>query len=131
WSIPTTWTSRRRGSLAFFNSQIPAAWARLSMSRTPGITGAPGKWPSKNSSEPVTLLIATNRPPGSCSTTRSTSTNGYWVGIWRTRPAMSIAGWAEDGDSTYGCGVGVGVGLGAGAAGADAGGAAAAGRGAA
>jgi hypothetical protein len=44
------------------SSQMPAAWARLSMSSTPGITGAPGKWPSKNSSDPVTFLSATSRP---------------------------------------------------------------------
>ena len=54
------------------------------------MTGAPGKWPSKNSSEPVTFLMATRRPAGSCSSTRSTSTNGYWVGICRMRPAMSM-----------------------------------------
>src|SRR5207249_1999749 len=105
-----------------------------------------------NSSEPVTFLIATSRPAGSCSTTRSTSTNGYWVGIWRTRPATSIPGRADGASGapgpfgcaslveiasrsrdTYCCGLGVGVGLGAGAgaAGAAADGVAAAGLGAA
>ena len=62
-SMPTTWTSRRRGSGASLSSQMPAAWASPSMSSTPGITGAPGKWPSKNSSDPVTFLMAT-MPPG-------------------------------------------------------------------
>ena len=68
-------------------ARCPAAWARLSMSSTPGITGAPGKWPSKNSSEPVTFLMATSRPAGSCSSTRSTSTNGYWRGDLADEPA--------------------------------------------
>ena len=80
-----------RGPAASWSSQMPAAWARLSMSSTPGITGAPGKWPSKNSSEPVTFLMATSRPAGSCSSTRSTRTKGYWLGIWRTRRPMSMA----------------------------------------
>ena len=39
---------------------------------TPGMIGFPGKWPWKNGSLPLTLLIATMRCPSSISSTRST-----------------------------------------------------------
>jgi len=35
---------------AVVSSQIPAAWARDSRIRTPGMTGWDGKWPAKKSS---------------------------------------------------------------------------------
>ena len=53
------------------------------------MTGWDGKWPAKKSSAPVTFFAATSLPAGSCSTMRSTSTNGYWVGIWRTSRPIS------------------------------------------
>src|SRR5262249_21019387 len=90
-STPTIWISTSRGSFDSLRSHTPAAWARLSMISTPGITGSPGKWPAKKSSEPVTFFVATSPSFGSCSSTRSSSTNGYWLGIRRTSDAMSIA----------------------------------------
>ncbi len=53
-----------------------ATCASVSIMSTPGISGAPGKCPWKNSSETVTFLYATTRRPGSCSATTSTSADG-------------------------------------------------------
>ena len=58
------------------SSSTAAAWTKVSIIKTPGITGLPGKWPWKNSSLTVTFLTATRRAPGSCSTTSSSSTEG-------------------------------------------------------
>ena len=88
-SKPTTRISSARGSGAAFSRKIPAAWASDSRMRTPGITGCPGKWPAKKSSAPVTFLKATSRPSRSCSTMRSTRTNGYWVGSCLTSRPIS------------------------------------------
>ena len=43
-----------------------------STTSTPGITGCPGKCPTKKSSLPVTFLVARRPDPGSCASTRST-----------------------------------------------------------
>ena len=43
---------------------------------TPGISGAPGKCPWKNSSLTVTFLTATKRTPGSCSVMASIRNDG-------------------------------------------------------
>src|SRR5262249_24889470 len=69
-----------------------------------GITGVPGKCPSKNSSVPVTFFKATSPPRGSCSRTRSTSTKGYWFGICRIRLPMSIIASARRGRASHGDG---------------------------
>jgi hypothetical protein len=70
------------------SSQMPAAWARPSAAASPA-SRAPREM-ALEEPDPVTFLMATRRPAGSCSSTRSTRTNGYWVGICRMRPAMSM-----------------------------------------
>ena len=57
-------------------SRMVATCASVSIIRTPGISGAPGKCPWKKSSLTVTFLTATIRRPGSCSVTASTSGDG-------------------------------------------------------
>src|SRR5579872_200974 len=72
---------------------MPATCAIDSMSRTPGITETPGKWPWKNGSFTVTFLMPTARLPGSSSTTLSTRRNGYRCGNTvriRSLPSESI-----------------------------------------
>jgi len=57
-------------------SSIPPTCAIASTINTPGITGCPGKCPSKNGSFIVTFLMPTIRFRGSISRIRSTSKNG-------------------------------------------------------
>ena len=67
---------RVRPGLSGCVSRIVATCASVSIMSTPGISGAPGKCPWKNSSLTVTFLTATTRRPGSCSVTASTSGDG-------------------------------------------------------
>ena len=62
------------------------------------------------------VLDGHERPAGSCSSTRSTSTNGYWLGIWRISRAMSMAALmraagspGRDRAPAHGVGAGAGV----------------------
>ena len=79
-----TWRCRRRaGRRAPTGGRSPARVSRMvatcasvSIISTPGISGAPGKCPWKNSSLTVTFLTATTRRPGSCSVIASTSGDG-------------------------------------------------------
>ena len=58
------------------NARSAHACASASRISTPGITGLPGKCPTKNGSFIVTPFQATSRTPGSTATTRSTRRNG-------------------------------------------------------
>ena len=69
---------------------MPAAWASALEDQHPRHHRLrPGSGRRRSPRAPVTFLAATRRPAGSCSRMRSTSTNGYWVGIWRTRRPIS------------------------------------------
>ncbi len=59
---------------------MAAACASASITSTPGITGKPGKWPGKNGSFIVTFFSARISLPGSHTSTRSSSKNGYRCG---------------------------------------------------
>ena len=79
-----TWRCRRRAGrpwppspAASCISSTVATCASVSIIRTPGISGSPGKCPWKKSSFTVTFLTATMRRPGSSSVTASTSGDGY------------------------------------------------------
>ena len=71
---PAGGTSRRRsrrrgsrrcaGSVDVLEQPDPRGLGQALHEQHPGMTGAPGKWPWKNSSDPVTLLMATRPPAG-------------------------------------------------------------------
>ena len=73
-SAPQASTGGRRA--ISLNTMRPAAWAIISICKTPGITGYPGKCPWKKGSFIVTFLMATKCLPPSVSRTRSTRRKG-------------------------------------------------------
>ena len=66
----------RRPAGCWSSSRTVEACASASIISTPGMSGAPGKWPWKNSSLTVTFLAATRRRPGSCCSTTSSRYDG-------------------------------------------------------
>src|SRR5512140_211507 len=78
-SIPVKYAIRFPPPIAL-SARIPPVCARASTIRTPGMIGCPGKCPWKNGSLIVTFLMPTILFPGSNSTIRSTSRNGYRCG---------------------------------------------------
>ena len=56
--------------------------------RTPGMTGRPGKCPARYHSSARTILRATQRTPGSSSSTSSTRRNGSRCGMIASIPSL-------------------------------------------
>src|SRR5450756_313754 len=77
-----------------------AVWASASTMSTPGITGLPGKCPANQKSSSRNVRAATQRTPGSSSSTSSTSRNGGRCGsssrIW-SRSSFTAASAPETG----------------------------------
>mmetsp|Transcript_4519 Transcript_4519/g.16199 ORF Transcript_4519/g.16199 Transcript_4519/m.16199 type:complete len:204 (-) Transcript_4519:37-648(-) len=69
---------------------IPPVCARASTMSTPGMMGRAGKWPWKNSSFMLTLLMPTAYSPGTYSLTLSTRRKGYLCGIVAMTSLTSI-----------------------------------------
>src|SRR5678815_1405412 len=92
---------------------IAPACAIASMVTAPGMTGAPGKCPSKKGSLIETFFKATSRRSPSTSITRSTRRNGYRCGrilrISAMRSSIQDYGLGTAGGGAFGAGAPAGA----------------------